>query len=135
MSAGVRAACYFPRDRFFCSFTFKLGIGAATILVALILVALQAVWRKLRSPRGNMTRPSDSQDELRKNALTTFLDARIKDGYRIETRTDTHAIIAPAHRGRSFLDHLRKPKLPARQVISVDQNGEVTMRPAEPLRS
>ena len=82
-----------------------------------------------------MTRPSDPQNELRKHALTVFLDARVKDGYRIETRTDTHAIIAPAHQGRSLLDHLRKPKVPARQVISVDQDGEVTMRPAEPLRS
>ena len=27
-SAEVPAACYFPRDLFFCFFTFKLGIGA-----------------------------------------------------------------------------------------------------------
>lgn len=27
-SAGVPAACYFPRDLFFCFFTFKLSIGA-----------------------------------------------------------------------------------------------------------
>ena len=82
-----------------------------------------------------MTRPSDSQEERRKDALTAFLDARVKEGYSIETRTDTHAIIAPPRKGRSFLDHLRKPKVPARQVISVDSDGEVTMRPAEPLRS
>ena len=82
-----------------------------------------------------MTRPSDSQEELRKDALTAFIDARVQEGYRIETRTDTHAIIAPAHHGRSLLDRLRKPKVSARQVISVDEDGEVTMRPAEPLRS
>jgi hypothetical protein len=82
-----------------------------------------------------MTRPSDSQDELRKNALTAFLDARVSEGYRIETRTDTHAIIAPADRGWPFLVRLRKAKTPVRQVISVDQSGEVTWVPAEPLRS
>jgi hypothetical protein len=82
-----------------------------------------------------MTRPGDSREEIRKNALTAFLDARVEEGYRVETRTDTHAIIAPAHRRRSLLDYLRKPRVPARQVISVDEDGEVTMRPAEPLRS
>jgi len=82
-----------------------------------------------------MTRPSDSQEELRKSALTAFLDTRVSEGFRIETRTDTHAIIGPADRDWSFLDRLRKAKPPARQVISVDQNGEVTMAPAEPLRS
>jgi hypothetical protein len=81
-----------------------------------------------------MTPPSDSREEHRKNALTAFLDARVSEGYRIETRTDTHAIIAPAGKGTSFLDRVRKPKVPARQVISVDSDGNVTMRPAEPLR-
>jgi hypothetical protein len=82
-----------------------------------------------------MTRPSDSQEEHRREALTAFLDARVSEGYHIETRTDTHAIIAPPHKGRSFLNRLRKPKVPARQVISVDSDGNVTMRAAEPLRS
>ena len=82
-----------------------------------------------------MTRPSDSQEEHRKAALTAFLDARASEGYHIETRTDTHAIIASAHKNRSLLDRLRKPKVPARQVVSVDSDGNVTMRPAEPLRS
>jgi len=76
---------------------------------------------------------SDPQAELRKNALTTFLDARVEEGFRIETRADTHAIIVPAGGRWSFLDRLRKP--PARHVISVDQHGQVTMAPAEPLRT
>jgi len=76
---------------------------------------------------------SDPQAELRKNALTTFLDARVEEGFRIETRADTHAIIVPAGGRWSFLDRLRKP--PARYVISVDQHGQVTMAPAEPLRT
>jgi len=82
-----------------------------------------------------MTAPRDAQEEHRRNALTAFLDARVSEGYRIETRTDTHAIIAPADRGWPFLVRLRKGKTAERQVISVDESGEVTMRPAEPLRS
>ena len=85
-----------------------------------------------------MTSPSDAQeaeDKLRKNALTAFLDARVREGYRIETRTDTHAIIAPADRGWPLLVRLRRGKPSERQVISVDESGQVTMRPAEPLRS
>lgn len=82
-----------------------------------------------------MTRALDDREAHRKTALTSFLDARVREGYSVETRTDTHAIIAPPHRRRSFLDLVRKPKAPARQVVSVDSDGEVTMRPAEPLRS
>ena len=82
-----------------------------------------------------MTRAPDDQEELRRNALTAFLDERVREGYQVETRTDTHAIIAPAGRRRSLLDLVRKPKVPARQVLSVDSDGVVSMRPAEPLRS
>ncbi len=76
----------------------------------------------------------DAQEELRKRALTAFLDARVREGYLVETRTDTHAIIAPAHRRRSVLDLVRKPKLTERHVVSVDSDGKVSTRPAEPVR-
>jgi hypothetical protein len=81
-----------------------------------------------------MTRATDAQDELRTRALTAFLAARVGEGYLVETRTDTHAIIAPARRRRSLLDLVRKPKVPERQVVSVDSDGNVTTRPAEPVR-
>lgn len=81
-----------------------------------------------------MTGPSDSQEDARKEALSAFLEARVREGFRIETRTDTHAIIVPADRRRSFLDRLRKVKASERQVVSVDEHGEVTTSPAEPLR-
>ena len=80
------------------------------------------------------TQPSDPREEVRKDALTAFLEARVREGFVVETRTDTHAIIAPATRGRSFLSRFRRANVPARQVISVDEHGEVTMRPAEELR-
>ena len=81
-----------------------------------------------------MTGPTDQKEEARKEALSAFLEARLAEGYRIETRTDTHAIIAPAERARSFLDRLRRPKTSERQVVAVNEHGEVTMAPAEPLR-
>jgi hypothetical protein len=81
-----------------------------------------------------MTRALDDREELRRSALTEFLDARVREGFRVETRTDTHAIIAPAGR-RSLLDLLRRQQAPARQALSVDSDGVVSMRPAEPLRS
>ncbi len=81
-----------------------------------------------------MTGPSDSQEEARKKALTAFLEARVEEGFRIETRTDTHAIIVAAERPRSFFDRLRRAKAPERQVVSVNEHGEVTTTPAEPLR-
>ena len=33
------------------------------------------------------------REALRRGALTAFLDERVREGYRVETRTDTHAII------------------------------------------
>lgn len=82
-----------------------------------------------------MSHPTDPREETRRNALSAFLDARVGEGYRIETRTDTHAIIVPAARRWSFLDRFRGLPAQERQVISVDEHGEVTMSPAEPLRS
>lgn len=78
---------------------------------------------------------NESREELRKNALSAFLEARTSEGFRIETRTDTHAIIVPASRRWAVFDRFRGANAPTRQVVEVDVNGEVTMSPAEPLRS
>jgi hypothetical protein len=68
----------------------------------------------------------------RKEALDAFLDEKLAEGFTIETRTDTHAII------------FRRPKLlrrftsgddPGRFVVEVDENGRATMHRAEPRRS
>ncbi|HET7367406.1 MAG TPA: hypothetical protein VFI83_03485 [Gaiella sp.] len=80
-----------------------------------------------------MTRALDEREELRQHALTAFLDERVREGYRVETRTATHAIIGPPDR-RSLSRLLRRPSL-ARQVVSVDLYGDVSLRPAEPRRS
>ena len=68
----------------------------------------------------------------RKLALDAFLETKLREGFEIETHTDTHAIIA---RRRSFLRRLGGRDDADRYVVSVDEHGEVTMVPAEPKRS
>jgi hypothetical protein len=72
------------------------------------------------------------RENVRMEAMTAFLLDRVREGYAIETHTDTHAIIGPAGRW-SWLNPFRKAS--GRHVVSVDADGNVTMRDAEPLRS
>ena len=68
----------------------------------------------------------------RKNALDRFLDEKIAQEFTIETRTDTHAIIAePSHRFWSRLGRGDSK----RYVVEVDEHGRVTMSPAEARRT
>jgi hypothetical protein len=71
----------------------------------------------------------------RKSTLDAFLETKVGEGFRIETHTDTHAIIIVGGRGKSLLSRLRSPRAKGRFVVSVDEHGEVTMIPAEPIRS
>jgi hypothetical protein len=71
-----------------------------------------------------------AQDTARMKAMTAFLLERVREGYAIETHTDTHAIIGPSGRW-SWLNPFRR----RRCVVSVDAEGNVTTRPAEPRRS
>jgi hypothetical protein len=68
----------------------------------------------------------------RKDGLDTFLDQRIAEGYAIETRTGTHAIISRRPKG---INRLWSGSDPGRYVVEVDEDGTATMRPAEPRRS
>ena len=74
------------------------------------------------------------RESIRRDALTSFLEQKVAAGYEIETRTDTHAIIAPLTRTLSFLDRFRRSG-GERLVVSVDEHGVVSTTPAEPLRS
>jgi hypothetical protein len=71
----------------------------------------------------------------RKDALDAFLEAKVREGFDIETHTDTHAIVVERAQGKSFLSRFRGPGAAKRYVVSVDEHGEVTMIPAEPKRS
>jgi hypothetical protein len=68
----------------------------------------------------------------RKGGLDAFLDQKVDEGYTIETRTDTHAIIARRPRG---LKRFTSGADPGRYVVEVDEHGVATMRPAEPRRA
>ena len=68
----------------------------------------------------------------RKGGLDAFLDQKVAEGYTIETRTDTHAIIARRPRG---LKRFTSGADPGRYVVEVDEHGVATMRPAEPRRA
>jgi len=79
---------------------------------------------------------SKEQEERRRDALTAFIEARLDEGYLVETRTDTHAIIGrPGGHAQSFLSRLRAKPPRERHVVAVDADAVVTMSPAEPLRS
>ena len=71
----------------------------------------------------------------RKRALNAFLETKVREGWRIETHTDTHAIIVDGGNGKGFLSRLLRRGAGGRYVVSVDEQGEVTMIAAEPIRS
>jgi hypothetical protein len=71
----------------------------------------------------------------RKDALDAFLEAKLREGFEIETHTDTHAIVVERDQARSFLGRFRVSGAAKRYVVSVDEHGEVTMIPAEPKRT
>ena len=62
-----------------------------------------------------MTRERD-QEQLRRDALTAFLDEREREGYRVESHTHTQAIIGPPDRRRTLRRLLRKPGSLPRQA-------------------
>jgi hypothetical protein len=70
----------------------------------------------------------------RKNALDAFLETKVAEGFRIETHTDTHAIIIVGGHRKPW-SRVRKHGAGSRYVVSVDEHGEVTMLPAEPKRN
>ena len=76
--------------------------------------------------------PADLQEQ-RKQALDAYLLARRGEGFHVESRTDTHAIITRTGLLPGLLERIRLNGR-KRQVISVDEQGTVTAQPAEPVR-
>ena len=68
----------------------------------------------------------------RRDGLDAFLDQKVEEGYTIETRTDTHAIVSRRPKG---LKRFMSGADPGRYVVEVDEDGIATMRPAEPRRA
>jgi hypothetical protein len=71
------------------------------------------------------------QGGYRKDGLDAFLEQKIAEGYLIETRTETHAIVSRRPKG---LKRFTSGSDPGRYVVEVDEGGTATMRPAEPRR-
>lgn len=69
---------------------------------------------------------------IRKDGLDAFLDQKVAEGYAIETRTDTHAIIYRRPKG---LARFTRGADAGRYVVEVDEDGVATVRPAEPRRT
>ena len=72
------------------------------------------------------------REGTRRHGLDAFLEQKLAEGYVIETRTDTHAIVARRPKG---LKRFTRGADPGRYVVEVDEDGTATMRPAEPRRS
>jgi hypothetical protein len=68
----------------------------------------------------------------RRTGLDSFLEQKVDEGWAIETRTDTHAIISRRPKG---LKRFTSGADPGRYVVEVDEAGAATMRPAEPRRT
>jgi hypothetical protein len=76
---------------------------------------------------------SADRDERRKQALDAYLLERSADGFHVESRTDTHAIISRTGFVAGLLERVGLNGR-RRQVISVDEHGSVAAQPAEPIR-
>jgi len=68
----------------------------------------------------------------RRVGLDAFLKQKFDEGYVIETRTETHAVISRRPKG---LRRFTSGADPGRHVVEVDEDGVATMRPAEPRRT
>jgi hypothetical protein len=68
----------------------------------------------------------------RRDALDAFLNERIAEGFSVETRTDTHAIVFRQPKG---MRRYTSGDDPGRYVVEVDEDGVVSMSSAEPRRS
>ena len=60
---------------------------------------------------------------------------KLRDGWRIETQTEMHAIIVDGSSRERLLSRVRGRGAGDRYVVSVDEQGQVTMIHAEPIRS
>ena len=68
----------------------------------------------------------------RKSGLDAFLEQKVAEGFTVETKANTHAIIFRRPKG---LRRFTSGDDPGRFVVEVDEEGRATMRDAEPRRS
>jgi hypothetical protein len=72
--------------------------------------------------------------DARSGALDAYLARQAKEGFHVETRSATQAVIVRRHRINFALRWLPHGRGEERLVVSVDQLGEVSTLAAEPVR-
>ena len=70
----------------------------------------------------------------RAEALDTYIARRVAQGFRVETRSGSQAVIVRRHRLYFVLHLFSRGLAEQRYVVSVDQHGEVNSLAAEPVR-
>lgn len=72
--------------------------------------------------------------DARSVALDAYLARQAGQGFHVETRSGTQAVIVRRHRLHFALRWLPHGRGEERWVVSVDQHGEVSTLAAEPVR-
>ena len=72
--------------------------------------------------------------DARTAALDAYIARRAKQGYRVETRSGTQAVIVRRHPLYFLLRWFAQGLAEQRFVLSVDQHGEIASLAAEPVR-
>jgi hypothetical protein len=72
--------------------------------------------------------------DVRSAALDAYITRRVAQGFRIETRSGTQAVIARRHRLYFVLHWFVRGLAEQRYVVSVDEHGKVGSLAAEPIR-
>jgi hypothetical protein len=72
--------------------------------------------------------------DARAAALDAYIAQRAEQGFRVETRSGTQAVIVRRHRLYFVLHWVAPARVEQRYVISVDEHGEVASLAAEPVR-
>jgi ABC-type phosphate/phosphonate transport system ATPase subunit len=72
--------------------------------------------------------------DARAAALDAYLARQALEGFRVETRSRTQAVIVRRHRLHFALRWVTRGRAEQRLVVSVDEHGEVTSLAAEPVR-
>lgn len=67
-------------------------------------------------------------------ALDAYIAQREAQGFRVETRSSTQAVIVCRHRLYFVLRWFARGRAEQRLVVSVDENGEIAALAAEPVR-
>ena len=77
---------------------------------------------------------TDGAAESRSATLDAYIARRTEQGFRVETRSGSQAVIVRRHRLYFLLRWIARDSAEQRYVVSVDQHGEVDTLAAQPIR-